>query len=214
VVARLTLTGGVHRIGFDTLTASGLPDGVLVYTNAGPDSVGTMVTFDPAKKAWNDSAGAFKNVASTSGLASDSSSGEQGGSADRALGVRQSGAFGDPGAAIVAGVRNAVGFEDLTVSMDLLMLAVSPRSTVWTLDYRIGDSGAFAPLGAWADPGNWGGTRISTCLPGTRNCRQPVYVRVVALDASTGSGNRDTVAVDNIEFACRRIPDGTVLVFR
>jgi hypothetical protein len=214
VVARLTLTGGVHRIGFDTLTASGLPDGVLVYTNAGPDSVGTMVTFDPAKKAWNDSAGAFKNVASTSGLASDSSSVEQGGSADRALGLRQSGAFGDPGAAIVVGVRNAVGFEDLTVSMDLLMLAVSSRSTVWTLDYRIGDSGAFTSLHVWDDPGEWGGTRISSCLPGTRNCRQPVYVRVVALDASTGSGSRDTVAVDNIEFACRRIPDGTVLVFR
>jgi len=215
VAPRVALTGGSCRIAFDSLATSGLPAGVLVYTNATSDSLGVMAAFSSSAKAWSDSGGAFKNVASTSGLASASSTSAQAVSPHRALGVRQSASFGDPGAAIVIGVQNTAGFGDLTVSLDLLMLTAASRSTTWTIDYRIGDTGPFVPVSVWSDPGIWGGTRVSVLLPGTRNRQDPVYIRIAALDPSTGSGTRDTIAVDNIEIACRRIiPAGTLFVFR
>jgi hypothetical protein len=84
---------------FDTLGA-GLPPGRSVYPGATGSSLGTAATFNPAATSWSSSLGQFANFASNVSLASSANASAQAASGDRALGIRQTGTFGDPGASI------------------------------------------------------------------------------------------------------------------
>lgn len=186
--SRITLTGASHAVTFNGIGEK-LPLGTRIYLGATASDLGTQQPFDPAHKEWADASGAFKNHASTNGLTSGSSAAAQEASAHRALAVRQTTAYGDPGASIVFVLTNTVGYQDIQVSANLLTLAAHTRTTTWRLEYRVGDSGAFTLLNTYADPGVWGGTNLTGTL-GTdaNNQTQPVYVRIVALATSTGSG--------------------------
>lgn len=213
-MGQISLTGTSHSINFNDL-GSGLPTGVQVYTNASISSLGTAASA-PAQYSWADADGAFKNLASTNGLSSASTPANQNASSDRALGVRTTGSFGDTGAAFVITIEDTLGFENFSVALDLLMLYVNGRSHTWTFDYRVGDTGNFTSLGTWPDPGVWGGTTFTANLGSIANDQaSPVYIRVVALTASTGSGSRDTVAVDNFVLTyqlAEPVPDAPVLL--
>src|SRR5262249_39187372 len=128
---------------------------------------------------------------------------------NRAVGVRQSGAFGDPGAAFVLQLTNTAGLSNLQFTLDFQMLSVQPRSTTWSVDYGLGATpSTFTTVGiTFTDPGVFGNTNLAfnfgTALD---NQNQNVWIRVVALSASTGSGSRDTFGIDNFKLSWSGTP--------
>jgi uncharacterized protein len=196
--SQATLSGTSYIQNFNDL-ATDLPDGWTVRVGATASSLGTEQLYSKTTVTWGDTSKGFRNVASTSGLNSSSSTLAQHGSSDRALGVRQASDFGDPGAAFVFNF-NSTGLNLNSLSFDALMLSVQTRSTTWTIDYGIGATPtSFTSLGTYSDPGVWGSTPFSvsgSVLDALSN-QASVWIRIVALVASTGSGSRDTFAIDN-----------------
>ncbi len=184
---------------FNSLGIDGLPTGWTVRTGANASSLGTTASFATNQVAWSDTGGAFKNFASATGLTSTSDAAAQNASTDRALGVRQTGSFGDPGAAFTYQF-STTGETLSAISLDLMILNVQTRSTTWTIQYGLGAAPtSFVDLGTWADPGTFGTTPLTLTGFGTALDNQAdVFLRVVALSGSTGSGNRDSVGVDNV----------------
>ena len=121
---------------------TGYPTGITARTGATATSLGTVpATLPGAMVAWNNTTGAVKNFASADGLTSTATAAEQNASADRALGIRQTGAFGDPGAAFVLQISNTIALRDFRLSFNLQSLdATSPRTTIWRVDYGFGPS--------------------------------------------------------------------------
>jgi hypothetical protein len=89
---------------------SGLPSGWTVNTGATASSLGTPVSFSTASIPWGNTSGAFKNFASANNAGFNASTPDatQNSAPDRALGIRQTGSFGDPGAAFTY-QRNTTG---------------------------------------------------------------------------------------------------------
>lgn len=209
--AAVVLSGTQYQQNFDGL-ASGLPTGWSVKTGATSTSLGTDVPISPPADAsgsfvttattWGSTTGNFRNAASADGLSSTATSGAQSSSTDRALAIRQTASFGDPGAAFVLSVQDTLGFENFSLSFKAQMLTAvtESRSTTWTIDYRLGASGSFLSLGTYSDPGVFGSTTLSftsTQLSAWNDQALPVYFRIAALTASSGSGNRDTFGIDD-----------------
>ena len=204
--AQLTLTGTNYAQNFDGLD-SGLPTGWIVCTNAHATNVGTSAGFVTNHISWGNQTGQFQNSASTSNggtnLLGTESSALQSGYTNRALAIRQTAGFGDPGAAFVLNLANTSGMNGFRLGLDFLMLSVQSHSTVWTVDYAVGNSPTnFIPLAAYTDPGVFGATHTNISL-GTAldNKGSNVWIRIVALSGSTGSGTRDTFGVDNVSLS-------------
>ncbi len=185
---------------FNALGEDGLPTGWGVYTNATASSMGSSVSFSTNQVEWANASGAFKNFASATGLTSSSDATAQNASEDRALGMRQTGSFGDPGAAFTYSF-STTGTNVDSISLDMMMLSVQTRSTAWTIQYGLGENPtSFTTLGTWSDPGTWGTTPLvfTTNDFGTAlNNQDDIVFRVVALTGSTGSNNRDSMGLDN-----------------
>jgi hypothetical protein len=202
--AQVTLTGTNYTQNFNFIT-NGLPPGWSVRTNATATSIGQPAPFPTAKKTWADTTGEFGNCA---GTVSNSGTNYNGGESttpiqlnttNRCLAVRQTGAFGDPGAAFVFQIANTTGFSNFTFSVDLSLLRSNSNSTTWTIDYAVGDlPSAFTRLGTHSDPGSFCTTNRTFTL-GTDADDQPnnVWIRIVALSADTAGGTRDTFGIDN-----------------
>lgn len=129
---------------------------------------------------------------------------------NRALGIRQIGAFGDPGASFVLKLANTTIYENFQLSLDWMNLdPTSPRETTWQLQYGIADPVVGVPAAFQNVPGfnsvfiNTPGSnhwkRVSISVPnGTvNNIDGQVWFRIVTLATSSGSGNRETFAIDN-----------------
>jgi hypothetical protein len=205
----LALTGTSYTQNFDSI-GSGLPIGWSVDTGATSSSTGSAATLTTTAAAWGGSTGQFANFASSDGLTSTATSTTQAASTDRALGIRQTGSLGDPGAAFEFNIANTTGLDDFSLSISLQMLSVQTRSTTWTIDYRVGDSGGFTTLGTYSDPAVFGSTIFtadSTALSSWNNQSQDIWFRVVALNAATGSGNRDTFGIDDFSLSYSAIPE-------
>jgi len=177
---------------------SGLPTGWTVRTGATASTLGSAESFDTAATSWGDGAGRFKNFASATGLTANASTADQAASTDRALGIRQSGTFGDPGASFNYSF-STIGETIESISLDLMMLSVQERSTTWSIQYGLGaDPSSFVTLGTWADPGTFGTTPLTLTGFGTALDNQAsVFLRIVALSVTTSSGTRDSMAIDN-----------------
>jgi autotransporter-associated beta strand protein len=180
---------------------SGLPAGWTTATGATASAGGTSLAFTTAAVSWADTGAAFKNYASATGLSGTSSPSAQSTSIDRALGVRPSGSFGDPGAAFRYAFSTTGQTID-SISIDMMLLDEQGRSTTWTLQYGSGTSpSSFTTLGTWADPGTWGTTTVTysgTAVSGMSNLANGVF-RVIALTPSAGSGSRDSIGIDNFQ---------------
>jgi autotransporter-associated beta strand protein len=178
---------------------SGLPTGWTTGTAATASSLGTTVAFTTSAVDWTITGAAFKNYAAATGLAFDASSAAQNASPDRALGVRPSSSFGDPGAAFTYAFSTTGRTID-TLSIDMMMLDVEGRTTDWLLQYGIGASPtSFTTLGTWTTPATFGTTTLSfsgATVSGMSDQANLVF-RVVALSASSGSGSRDSIGIDN-----------------
>ncbi|NML66028.1 T9SS type A sorting domain-containing protein [Hymenobacter sp. RP-2-7] len=201
--AQATLGTSPYLETFDGL-ATGLPTGFGIYTGATASSLGTAATLTTAATAWNNTAGAFKNFASAD-IGSTATTAAQAAATDRALGVRQTGSLGDPGASFVFQVANTSGRTDFALTFSLQSLdAASPRTTVWTVDYGLGAAPtSFTALAT----GTTGGSAFSntpikvsfgTALDDNSG---PVTIRVSTLAASTGSGNRPSSAIDDFQLS-------------
>jgi hypothetical protein len=131
---------------------------------------------------------------------------------NRALGVRQTGGFGDPGASFVLKLLNTSNYHNFKISVDLINLdPTSPRSTTWHLQYGIADPVVGVPAAFQDLPISFNSTFIN--VPGTfhwktirnvtipegaiNNINDQVWLRIVTYVGSTGTGNRESFAIDN-----------------
>lgn len=201
----LILSGASYSQNFDDV-ANGLPDGWSVRTGASVSQVGTLAAFVTAHKDWGSTSGSFANYASTTdnegtAFVGNEPAATQTNALNRAAGVRQTGSFGDPGAAFVLRIDNTIGMGNFQISLDLLMLNVQTRSTVWTIDYAVGNApGAFTPLAVFSDPGVFVTTKTNfSAGTALNNQTENVWIRIIALGASTGANNRDTFGIDNFQ---------------
>lgn len=201
--AQLTLAGTSYTQNFNTIS-NGLPPGWSVRTNATATSLGQSALFPTAVKTWGDPTGEFGNcAAAVSNTGTNFNGAEsttiQGNCTNRALAIRQTGAFGDPGAAFVFQIANTTGLSNFTFSVELSLLKSNGYSTTWTIDYAVGNSPAsFTLLGTNSDPVNFSTTnRTFTLGTDADNQANNVWIRIVALSAATGSGSRDTFGIDN-----------------
>ena len=201
LLAQVSLTGTTsYSQTFDNVSA-GLPAGWAVFTNATSTTLGSPASFTTTATSWATSTGSFRNTASADGLSSSGTVAQQNGSSDRALGVRQTGSFGDPGAAFAVQVENTTGLQDFKLSLKLQSLdASSPRRTTWAIQYGLGSSPTTFYTVATQDIG--GSTFSNTTINYDfglylDNITQPVWIRVVTLTASANSGNRPTTGLDD-----------------
>ncbi len=185
---------------------SGLPIGWSVRTSANTTSLGTAATLVTTATAWNSTSGNYRNVASGTGLNSSSTTTDQNNATNRALAVRQVGAT-DVGVGFVLQLTNTTGFSNFSLSFKLQSLdATSPRTVSWAVDYGFGATPtAFTSISttpATITTGNslWGSTDVTvnfgTALDNNSN---NVWVRIVALTASAGAGNRPTSVIDDFQ---------------
>lgn len=215
--AIVTLTGSSYAQTFDTLgTGSGaaiLPAGWDVRTDASATSLGSAgVTV--VKQTWGDNAKGFLNVASATLLSSTTSTTAQGTSANRAMGVRQASDFGEPGAAFCFQFDSR-GLSLTAGSLMLMMLDVEGRSSTWSIQYGLDAAPtSFVTIGSWSDPGTWGTTPFTIDVASLQamSDQASVWFRIAALDASTGTGFRDTIAIDDFRITFVPEPDPWLLL--
>lgn len=205
-------------INFDNIGTAGLPPGVYVKQDATSLDLGNEGTVYNGNfnngTSWNQTSLGFKNYASATGLASNSSSAVQNAATNRALGVRQTGtagAGGDPGAAFAFLLSNTTGKSNLQLQFKLQSLdATLPaaRTTTWRVDYGIGQSPvafstvATSPATLTTSLGTFSNTTVNVSFGSLlNNVNQPVWIRIVALNQTTGSGSRPSTAIDDVVFS-------------
>ncbi len=206
--AQVTLSGTNYFQDFNSL-GSGLPTGWTTRTNVSSTSLGSSLDFantNPAAavNAWSNTTGGFKNFASATGLTNTNNATQQAAATNRALGFKPTAAFGDTNVNFVSyafQLNNTLGFNNFNLSMDAMMVAAEGRTNIWTLDYGIGSSPtSFTTLTNWTTPTTFGTTALSISsesLTSIANLSENVWFRFSILSPSTGSGSRDSVAIDN-----------------
>jgi predicted extracellular nuclease len=197
LVAQVALGSGTYTQNFDAI-ASGLPTGWTIYTGANATSLGTAATLTAAATSWANTSGAWKNCASATGMTAAEADATQAAAANRALSIRQTGSFGDPGASANF-YFSTVGQQVTSISFSAQILSVQSRSTTWSLQYGLGATPAsWTTIATFPDPAAFGSTTVTASGFGTALDNQSnVWLRVVALAASTGSGSRDTFGIDD-----------------
>lgn len=208
LVGQVALPSGSTTETFDAL-AGGLPPGWTVYTGATLSTLGNPATVTTTAAGWSDTSGAWKNFAAADNatLVATSTTAQQSAAADRALGIRQTGSFGDPGASANF-YFSTLGQQVSAISFSAQMLSVQARSTVWKLQYGLGATPAgWTDLATYSDPAVFGQTVLNASGFGTALDNQPaVWLRIVALSGSTGSGSRDSFGID--DFTIVTVPGG------
>ncbi len=224
--AQITLTTPPYVQTFDGLS-SGYPTGWTTYNNATSSSLGTIeaivstlaglpfqISPDTTACAGLVLGGGFKNYPSASATKpGDNFCPPAPATAptytNRALGIRQVSPTNgthpnlDPGAAFVLKLANTTSRTGFTASFLLQSLDTSsPRTTTWAVDYRVGETGSFttaAASGTLTTGNKTFSNNLVTVNFGTAldNQSSAVYIRVVALTASSGSGNRPSSAIDS-----------------
>lgn len=211
-------TTSPFTINFDNIGTAGLPVGVYVKQDASNSYIGNegsvyQNNFNGAT-AWNQTSLGFKNYASATGLTSASSSAAQSASTNRALGFRQtgtSGSGGDPGAAFAFLLSNTTGKNNLQLEFKLQSLdapVTVGRTTTWKVDYGTGLNPAFfstvttSPATITTVNGVFANTTVTVNFGSLlNNITQPVWVRIVTLNSTSGGGNRPSTGIDDVKFS-------------
>ncbi len=204
--SQVTLGASPYTETFDNI-GSGLPTGFSIYSAATATSLVTPATLTTAATAWSNVTGAFKNFASADGLFYNSTSTAQSASTDRALGVRQTAAVGDPGAAFVFQAANTTGKTGFKLAFKLQSLdSTSPRLATWIVQYGFGTSPSVyttVPVGSITGTLTTGGGHFTNYADtadfgsALDNQSQVITIRIVTLTATSGSGNRPSSAIDD-----------------
>jgi hypothetical protein len=206
--AQVTLNGTSYNENFDNISTA-LPSGWTIRTGATATALGNVATLATAAADWKNTSGGWKNFASADGLNAGSTVTQQNASTDRALGVRQTGTAGagfDPGAAFVLQLNNTTGFTGFLLSFKLQSLDnTSTRTTTWRVDYGVGSTPTtFTAVGATSTTGGstfGSNTLIVDFASALDNISQPVWIRIAALTGSTGSGNRASTGIDDVQLS-------------
>jgi hypothetical protein len=194
-------------LNFDNLS-TGLPKGVLVKLSSSSTSIGTDAPFSTTQSSWSNTSSGFKNYASAAGLTASSDATAQNKSTNRCLGVKQTGATGyDPGAAFVFELNNTSGKINLSLSFLLQSLADGVgRTTTWQVDYAIGDNPTtFTPVttspSIITTDGSFESTSVNVNFGNALdNQSGKVWIRIVTLSATVGSGSRASTGIDDVQF--------------
>ena len=210
--AQLSLSGTSYTQTFDGI-GTNLPIGWSVDTGAKANALGSTVTLNTTAAAWSGTTGGFKNYASSDGLLISATTSDQSNSTDRALGVKQvsqtSTSFpnSDPGAAFILHIANTNGLTNFSATFKLQSLdTASHRTTTWAVDYGFGamptSFTATTPTGTLTTGGGGSAAFTNNNITvnfGTAldNQSGDVWIRVVALTATTGSGSRAASAIDD-----------------
>jgi hypothetical protein len=166
--AQISLNNPPYQENFDNI-ANGLPAGFFVQTGSTTSAAGTSATFTPTPTSWNNTTGGFYNCASATGLTPTSNPNQQALSTNRALSVRQTASFGNPGAAFVFKIANTVNKTNFQLTFRMVSLDSSAQAiTAWAVDYGTG-----------ANPTSF--TGITTA---------PTPVRTGSVSTNAGSGYR------------------------
>ncbi|HEX6431717.1 MAG TPA: choice-of-anchor J domain-containing protein, partial [Niastella sp.] len=153
-----------------------------------------------AKTTWTTSSFGFYDFASGEiGTTEPQST-----ATDRALGVRQTGTIGDPGAAFVFQIENTTGKTNFTLDFNFQSLdASSTRTTTWQVEYGLGNN----PTSFIAvTPGTLttGGSTFTTNPihvnfgSALDNQASIITIRIVTLNNTTGSGTRASTGIDDV----------------
>ena len=83
------------------------------------------------------------------------------------------------------------------------MLSVQGYSTIWSVQYGVaGTTTNFTTVATYSDTGVFGATHTNMNFQNVLdNLPTNVWIRIVALSAATGSGSRDTFAIDNFSLS-------------
>lgn len=204
-------------INFDNLGTSGLPSGVYVKQDATNIDLGNEATVFNGNfntgTAWNQTSLGYKNFASATGLTSTATSTVQNAATNRALGFRQTGTAGtggDPGAAFAFQLANTTGKTNLALEFKLQSLdgtTAVARTTNWKVDYGVGLSpSAFStvttvPATLNTVFGVFSNTTVTVNFGSAlNNISGPIWIRIVALNGTTGSGSRPSTGIDDVKF--------------
>ena len=202
VIGLINLVGTSYIQNFNGIGA-GLPSGVTVKTGATASAFGTDAAFTATPgtaTGWSNTGGAFKNFAS----GNNDQGVTQSTATDRAIGVRQTGAFGDPGAAFVFQVANTSGKINFSLDFNLQSLdAAITRTTIWRVDYGFGVNPSSFTVANTAGTLITGGNTFSNTPIHVNfgnaldNQAGIITIRIVTLAATSGSGNRPSTGVDD-----------------
>ncbi len=204
----IELTTSPFTLNFDNIDA-GLPTGVFVKAASSSTSTGTDGVFSGDQASWSNTSSGFKNYASATGLTAASDASAQNASVNRALGVKQTGATGfDPGAAFVFEINNTTGKTNLSLSFLLQSLDDGiGRTTTWQIDYALGDNpNTFIPVETSPSIITTGPAFGSTAVNinfgnALDNKSTKVWVRILTLSATTGSGSRASTGIDDVSLS-------------
>ncbi len=209
-MAQLTLTSSPYTQDFNGIE-NGLPTGWTVRTSATATSLGTAQTFVTTKTGWGSSTGQFANVASANPPATSSdNTTAQDNNTDRAPGVRQSGSFGDPGAAFVLEIGNTIGLTDFTLEFKLMQVAsaASGRTTTWNVDYGFGTTptsftnASTTPATLTTALTTWGTTNVTVDFGNALdNQSGKVWIRIVTKSNTSSTGARPHTAIDDFSLS-------------
>ncbi|HUM98620.1 MAG TPA: DUF5689 domain-containing protein [Chitinophagaceae bacterium] len=212
---QITLTSSPLSFNFDNIGTAGLPSGVYVKEGASSSYIGNegfvyQTNFDNGT-LWNQSSAGFKNFASATGLTASATSTTQNTSTNRALGFRQTGSSGDPGAAFVFLIANTTGKSNLQLEFKLQSLdavAAPGRTTTWKVDFATGlNPGLFStvttsPASLITVNGVYSNATVNVNFGSSlNNSSQPIWIRIVTLNNTIGGGNRPSTAVDDVKFS-------------
>lgn len=213
----ITLTTSPVVINFDNI-GSGLPTGVYAKQESTSTALGNDATIYggslASKTAWNQTSLGVKNFASATGLTATSDQTAQDAATNRALGFRQTGTAntgGDPGFAFAFKIANTTGKSNLKLEFLLQSLdapATAGRTTTWTVEYGIGDNPtsftavSTTPATLTTVNGTFASTAVTVNFPAALNNNAgPIWIRIVALNPTTGSGSRASSAIDDVKFS-------------
>lgn len=212
----LNLTTSPFLLNFDGIGGGSLPAGVYVKVGATSTSIGSAdaaIFGSLAPTDWTQTSSGVKNFASATGLTSAASSATQTAATDRALGFRQTGTAttgGDPGVAFSFQLANTLSKNNFQLSFLLQQLdptaAATPRVATWAVEYGLGANPssfttlATSPATLTTTFGTWGSTPVTVSFGSAlNNLNQPVWIRIVTLNATTGAGSRPSTAIDNFQ---------------
>ena len=211
---QIPLSAGNITQGFNTL-AAGLPAGWSVYTSSSLSSLGTPATFTAAATAWGATGVGtdFRNSASDT-LATNAATATQTANANRAFGWRPVGSSASevtPGRAgsLVATFTSTTGFIFTALSLRLFTANDVSGTQTYQLEYRVGDTGNFTPIGSAYSTGTpFNSSTVvadAASLAALSNKTGPVYVRLRGT-ATSGASNLDTLGVDDFSLTASALP--------
>lgn len=217
----LFLSGTSYTQDFDNL-ANGLPLGWRVDTSAdqaaglGGNAIGR---YNANTTPWNTSSRGFYNFAAIDALAmtATSSSADQANETDRALGVKQVGAW-DLATEQVAynlHIANTTGLSNLSLSLKVQTFQQnSSRNNIWLMQYALGaNPTSFVtlttiPTTIYVDSNAASQTITGNFGAALNNQSQDVWIRLIPSGQSQGLGNRPIVAIDDVQIVWSGIAAG------